>query len=106
MYPLDEYLSSNALDPPTFIKVDIEGAEIDFLNGAINSITKYKPDLLVEFHGLSLLESGYKIFNDIEYTMLAEGSKNVNKKFINNRSMFHGESCFCFANGKYNNVIF
>ena len=65
IYPLDEYLSINDLDKPNFIKVDIEGSEIDFLYGAINTITKWNPDLMIEFHGLSLLESGYKILNDI-----------------------------------------
>ena len=106
IYPLDEYLSINHLDQPNFIKVDIEGAEIDFFYGANSTITKYKPDLMVEFHGLSLLESGYKFFNDIGYTMLVKGNNKVDKTFINNLSSFHGESCFCFANGKYNNVIF
>ena len=106
MYPLDEYLSINDLDQPNLIKVDIEGAEIDFLYGAISTITKYKPDLMIEFHSLSLLESGYKYFNDIGYTMLAKGNNKVDKTFINNLSSFHGESCFCFSNGKYKDVEF
>ena len=106
IYPLDEYFSINDLDQPDFIKVDIEGAEIDFLYGAISTITKYKPDLMIEFHGLSLLESGYNYFNDIDYTMVDEGNNKIDKTFINNLSSFHGKSCFCFTNGKYNNNIY
>jgi FkbM family methyltransferase len=36
------------LDRLDFIKIDIEGMEIDALEGAMNSITKYKPQLLIE----------------------------------------------------------
>jgi len=106
MYPLDDYLSMNNLGKPDLIKVDIEGGEIDFLIGAIRTITKYKPDLMIEFHGLSLLESGYNYFNDINYSMVVKGNKKINKTLINNLSSFHGESCFCFSKGKYNNVVF
>ena len=102
IYPLDEYLSINDLDQPNFIKVDIEGAEIDFLFGAISTITKYKPDLMIEFHGLSLLESGYNFFNDIGYTMLVKGNNKVDKTLTSKKSVkncyFHHEQ---FKNQSY-----
>ncbi|GHV38932.1 hypothetical protein FACS1894187_18320 [Synergistales bacterium] len=58
---------------PTFIKMDIEGAEIDALLGARNTITRYKPDLAIcVYHAINhywdiplLLDSwnlGYKFY--------------------------------------------
>ena len=41
---IDEILSGK---PATFIKMNIEGAEIDALNGAIKTIQKYKPRLAI-----------------------------------------------------------
>jgi FkbM family methyltransferase len=34
----------------TFIKIDVEGHEVEVIKGSINTISKYKPDLLVELH--------------------------------------------------------
>lgn len=43
---LDDLVSSE-LPPPSFIKIDIEGAEIDALRGMIDTISKFKPDLAI-----------------------------------------------------------
>lgn len=50
----------------TFIKIDVEGHELEVLKGSINTIKKYKPNILVETHsGISpenvaeLLPQGY-----------------------------------------------
>jgi FkbM family methyltransferase len=45
--PLDEILADEA---PTFIKMDIEGAEIDTLLGAITIIKKYRPILAISVY--------------------------------------------------------
>ncbi len=33
-----------------FIKVDVEGAEYEFMQGAIQTIRRYKPKMLIENH--------------------------------------------------------
>ena len=37
---------------PSFIKLDVEGHEINVLRGAVNIITKYKPAIIVEIHDM------------------------------------------------------
>jgi FkbM family methyltransferase len=34
----------------TFIKIDVEGHELEVIKGGLNTINKYKPDILVEIH--------------------------------------------------------
>lgn len=48
-------VDSLELDRVDFIKIDVEGMEVDALKGALNTIEKYKPILTVEF-----LKSGYE----------------------------------------------
>lgn len=44
---IDDFVISNNIEKIDFIKLDIEGAELDALNGAKKTITKYKPKLAV-----------------------------------------------------------
>lgn len=39
---------------PTIIKIDVEGAELDVLKGAINTLTMYKPNILLATHDCHL----------------------------------------------------
>lgn len=41
---------------PSFIKLDVEGHEINVLKGAVNLITKYKPAIIVEIHDMETSE--------------------------------------------------
>ena len=84
MTTLDQYVNDNALDVG-LIKVDIEGAEQDFLKGAQKTICNQKPILLISiyhnaddfFHIKPLIESwnlGYKfsIHKPIDYSISRE----------------------------------
>ena len=44
---IDDYVNSNNIERIDFIKMDIEGAEMDALNGAVQSIQKFKPNLAI-----------------------------------------------------------
>ena len=64
---LDDFASHH--DPPTFVKIDVEGAEGRVLRGAEAMIRRYRPTILCEVHGdelrgevLGLLE-GYEFEN-------------------------------------------
>ncbi|MDE1770973.1 MAG: FkbM family methyltransferase, partial [Thaumarchaeota archaeon] len=35
---------------PDFMKIDVEGFELDVINGALETIRKYKPSIFIEVH--------------------------------------------------------
>jgi FkbM family methyltransferase len=62
---LDDF-NDGKLPPPAFIKMDIEGAEVDALNGASAVLAQHRPVLLIESHGTNaameaiLVGQGYR----------------------------------------------
>ena len=50
MVSLDEMVSEGQLPPPNYIKIDVEGAEYEVLQGAENVIIKYRPVLFLDTH--------------------------------------------------------
>ncbi len=49
--PLDTLVDTIPLPPPTLIKIDVEGLELDVLHGARTTLKQFRPDLLIEVHG-------------------------------------------------------
>ncbi|HEY9622712.1 MAG TPA: FkbM family methyltransferase [Crinalium sp.] len=47
---LDTAIASDQLPPPGLIKIDVEGAELDVLQGAIETLKTHRPMLLIELH--------------------------------------------------------
>jgi FkbM family methyltransferase len=45
---IDDAIGQNEIAPPTFVKIDVEGAEIDVLYGMTQTIQKYQPIVLYE----------------------------------------------------------
>lgn len=45
---LDKYIQSKSLSGPFLLKVDVEGHENAFFRGAVDTIAKFKPDLICE----------------------------------------------------------
>ncbi|HXT16804.1 MAG TPA: FkbM family methyltransferase [Gemmatimonadaceae bacterium] len=48
---LDSLFAEGVLAPPNLMKIDVEGAEVDVLEGARRLIASARPVLLVELHG-------------------------------------------------------
>ncbi len=61
---LDKFVQENNIQSCDFIKVDIEGAELDFLLGGMNFITKNRPIIYAECNSYWAKEFGYS-FVDI-----------------------------------------
>jgi FkbM family methyltransferase len=58
---LDEEIPAAGLPAPDFIKIDIEGWEIEALRGACETLKRYKPALFLEMHGETLREKRRKV---------------------------------------------
>lgn len=61
MSTLDAFVNVRGIDRIDFIKIDVEGFEIDVLRGARKTIERMKPSLLVEFNAFTMV--GFRDIN-------------------------------------------
>ena len=66
---MDNQIAANDLLEPDFVKIDVEGLELDVLQGMSQTIGSCRPEMLIELHGESereiaefLLSHGYNIY--------------------------------------------
>ena len=95
--PLDREIATNGLPPPDFIKIDVEGFEIDVLQGMSSTIATHRPRIFVEVHQLSerpansnevitfLLAAGYSLLH------VESGSRVV----TSNHALAHSDHLYC-----------
>jgi FkbM family methyltransferase len=65
---LDRFCKSRR--PPTFLKVDVEGGEIEVLEGAQDLLRKYRPTLIVEVHRRRYLATIARLLGRLGYSEL------------------------------------
>jgi FkbM family methyltransferase len=53
--PIDELVRSGELPPPTAVKIDVEGSEIDVLEGMAETIERHRPAIVCELHETAAL---------------------------------------------------
>jgi FkbM family methyltransferase len=77
---IDALVNRGQVPVPALIKVDVEGAEALLLRGAIETLVKYAPNLVIELHGPEvaqavvklLLEVGYHVFGCLNQSCYKE----------------------------------
>ena len=90
-----------------FMKVDVEGAQLEVFRGAMATIAKSRPFIIFE-HGMLAKES-YNTTSDMVYDLLAEGGLDISlladwlsarppldRAMFNRHVGFHPGSHFCF----------
>jgi FkbM family methyltransferase len=97
---LDKYCAENNIEEIDFIKVDIEGSELDFIKGAENMISKSKNlKMLVEinectYKAYSTPEGLYKYIMSFGFRSYTEREYPFSKKEIFQNSNFRGNILF------------
>jgi len=51
---VDALIAKADIPPPNFVKIDVEGAEVDVIRGMRATLAEHRPTLLVETHGAQL----------------------------------------------------
>jgi FkbM family methyltransferase len=95
---LDQYVASNDLPLPAYMKIDIEKAEVDCLIGGENTIRQSSPMMMIEFHSKELLEDGHALLGKWGYRLITQRGEIVDPQMIHDLTSFH-ESVLCLPSG-------
>lgn len=73
---LDEDIAAKGLPKPEFIKVDVEGMELDVLKGAEKTLLSCRPTLFLEMHGETMKEKREKTAAVVDF-LLKSGYRDI-----------------------------
>jgi len=66
---LDELCLNNEINPPDYIKIDVEGAEFLVLSGAQTIISKYYPMIFLSTHGVDMHKRCCTFLKEMGYNL-------------------------------------
>jgi len=72
---LDGLVLRKEIRPPTLLKIDIEGAELECLQGASNSIQEYRPLIFLATHGQEIHSSCTELLTNWNYQLVSLDGK-------------------------------
>lgn len=71
---LDSFLRNDGV-PPDLLKIDVEGAEFDVLNGGMTMLKQCRPTILLATHGEQVHRECVKLLRSLDYELTALESK-------------------------------
>ena len=81
---VDDLVESGEISPPAVIKIDVEGAEAEVLRGALRTLQRQKPLLLVEVHSVRAMHALDAILGEAGYiaTVLESPEESASRCFL------------------------
>lgn len=77
---IDALIETKSIDEISLIKIDVEGAEVLVLKGAINTLNRRKvKNIIIEYHSLENYDYSINLLNEIGYTIV-----NSEERYSNN----------------------
>lgn len=67
MVSIDEMVAQGRLPAPTFLKIDVEGGEVDVLEGARQTIEAHRPRIILATHGDELDRQCQAFLSKLDY---------------------------------------
>ena len=90
---LDDLVEEHGLPLPTFVKMDVEQAEIDVLEGGRDTFERSRPRFAIEFHDADLLRRGWALLRSWGYSLETVHGP-LSEEFVTSVRYFH-ESVLC-----------
>lgn len=75
---LDTIVRDNNISNIDVIKIDVEGAELDVLTGAVKTLKKYKPKLIIDIHSINRKKL-FDILNKLDYKIFDYSGQKLKK---------------------------
>lgn len=64
---LDDMVTAGEIEPPDYMKVDVEGAEFEVLNGARKVLELHKPVIFLDTHNREAHNATVELLNELDY---------------------------------------
>ena len=75
MVRLDDLLIEGQVKSPDYMKVDVEGAEFDVLNGARELLARHKPVIFLDTHNREAHNATVELLNEMDYEIVCLDGK-------------------------------
>ncbi len=79
VFQLDELVESKTISEPNVIKIDVEGAEFDVLNGALKTLEKCHPTIFLSTHNDKVHQQCLTLLRSLEYKLVPLHGSDIEK---------------------------